>query len=67
MNECTDEITPERVRNVPKIESSQDPMISARFHFLSMPRFSWTITECRNAVIVSHGNSDAFSTGSQAQ
>src|SRR5947207_4248566 len=53
--------------NVPKIESSQEPMISARFHFFNMPRFSWTITECRNAVMVSHGSSDAFSTGSHAQ
>ena len=53
--------------NVPKIESSHEPMISARFHFFSMPRFSWTITECRNAVIVSQGRSEAFSTGSQAQ
>src|SRR5947208_10362902 len=47
--------------------SSHDPMISARFHFFSMPRFSWIITECRNAVIVSQGNSAAFSTGSHAQ
>src|SRR6266700_5585614 len=53
--------------NVPKIESSHEPMISARFHFFSMPRFSWIITECRNAVIVSQGNSEAFSTGSHAQ
>ena len=42
-------------------------MISPRFHFFSMPRFSWIITECRNAVIVSQGSSDAFSTGSHAQ
>src|SRR5947208_4044635 len=47
--------------------SSHDPMISARFHFFSMPRFSWIITECRNAVIVSQGSSEAFSTGSHAQ
>ena len=32
-----------------------------------MPFFSCTITECRNAVAVSHGISAAFSTGSQAQ
>jgi hypothetical protein len=32
-----------------------------------MPRFSWTITECRNAVPMSHGMSDAFSTGSHPQ
>jgi len=67
VNECTLEITPERVMNVPKIESSHDPMMRARFHFFSIPRFSWIITEWRKAVMVSHGNSDAFSTGSQAQ
>ena len=32
-----------------------------------MPRFSCTMIECRNAVLTSHGNSDAFSTGSHAQ
>jgi len=53
--------------NVPKIDRSHDPMIRARFHFFSMPRFSWIITEWRKAVIVSHGRSDAFSTGSHAQ
>ncbi len=53
--------------NVPKIDSSHEPMISARFHFFNMPRFSCTITEWRNAVMVSQGSSDAFSTGSQDQ
>src|SRR2546429_9026418 len=67
VNECTLEITPERVMNVPKIDNSHDPMIRARFHFFNIPRFSWIITEWRNAVIVSHGRSDAFSTGSHAQ
>ncbi len=67
VNECTLEITPERVMNVPKIDKSHDPMIRARFHFFNIPRFSWIITECRNAVMVSHGRSDAFSTGSHAQ
>ena len=33
---------------------------------LQHPRFSWIITECRNAVAASHGMSAAFSTGSQA-
>jgi hypothetical protein len=60
-------ITPLRVRNVPKIESRNEPTISPTFHFFSIPRFSWIITEWRNAVIVSHGRNDAFSTGSQAQ
>ncbi len=37
------------------------------FQTLSMPFFSCTITECRNAVAASHGISAALSTGSQAQ
>ena len=32
-----------------------------------MPRRSWIITECRNAVVTSHGSSATFSTGSHAQ
>ncbi len=40
---------------------------SQTFHTFIIPRFSCIITECRNAVPVSHGISDAFSTGSQAQ
>ena len=49
-------MTPERVMNVPKIESRKVPIISDTFQRFSMPRFSWIITECRNAVIVSHGS-----------
>ena len=41
--------------------------MSETFQTFSIPRFSCTITECRNAVPVSHGSSEAFSTGSQAQ
>jgi hypothetical protein len=37
---CTDERTPERVRNVPKMTSAYVRMIKTRFHFLSIPRFS---------------------------
>ena len=40
---------------------------SDAFHTFSIPRFSWIMSECRNAVPVSHGISEAFSTGSQAQ
>src|SRR5436189_35024 len=36
VNECTLEITPERVMNVPKIDKSHDPMIRARFHFFNI-------------------------------
>ena len=41
--------------------------ISDAFQIFSIPRFSCSMIECRNAVPVSHGSSDAFSTGSQAQ
>jgi hypothetical protein len=41
--------------------------IREAFQTFSIPRFSCSITECRNAVPVSHGMSEAFSTGSQAQ
>ncbi len=37
-----------------------------RFHTRNMPRRSCTSTEWMYAVPVSHGSSDAFSTGSQA-
>ena len=57
---------PERVRNVPKIERKKAPITSTTFQTRSIPRFSWIITECRNAVAASHGISAAFSTGSQA-
>ncbi len=40
---------------------------SETFQTFSMPRFSWIISECRNAVPVSQGISDAFSTASQPQ
>ena len=58
---------PLRVMNVPKIERKKVSPIRIMFHFFSIPRFSWIITEWRNAVIVSHGRKLAFSTGSQAQ
>src|SRR4051812_35562866 len=66
-NACTELTTPDRVRNVPKIASRNVEKISHMFHIFSMPRFSCIITECRNAVPVSHGISDAFSTGSHPQ
>ena len=40
---------------------------SDMFHTLSIPRFSWIISECNSAVPVSHGISEAFSTASQPQ
>ena len=67
VNECTDETTPLRVRKVPKIVSVKVRSTSTMFHIFSMLRFSWIITECRNAVHASHGMNAAFSTGSHAQ
>src|SRR5215207_10208966 len=60
-------IIPLRVMNVPKIDSRNVDTTSVTFHLRSMPRFSCTMIECRNAVFMSHGRSDAFSTGSHAQ
>ena len=59
--------TPERTRNVPRIASTPVASTSETFQIRSIPRRSWIITECRNAVAVSHGISDAFSTGSHIQ
>jgi hypothetical protein len=67
VNECTESRTPERVRNVPRMVSEKVASSSDRFQTRSIPRRSWTITEWMNAVPVSHGRNDAFSTGSHAQ
>src|SRR5260370_31645940 len=64
---CTEFTTPLRVRNVPKIESMKVAKMSHMFQVFSMPRFSCIITECRKAVPVNHGITDAFSTGSHPQ
>jgi hypothetical protein len=66
VNEWIELTTPERVRNVPKSESENASSTSSTFQTRSMPRFSWIITECRNAVAANQGMSAAFSTGSQA-
>src|SRR5438445_4454626 len=60
---CTEEMTPERVRNVPKIVKLKARTMSETFHTFSMSFFSWIITDCRNAVITSQGMDAAFSTG----
>ena len=64
---CTEATTPLRVRKVPRIESRNVTKISQMFQVFIMPRFSCIITECRKAVPLSHGSSEAFSTGSQPQ
>jgi hypothetical protein len=58
---------PDRTMNVPSSASEHVATISDAFHTFRIPRRSWTMIECRNAVPSSHGISDAFSTGSQAQ
>ena len=58
---------PLRTRNVPMIASVPVASTSETFHTFSIPRFSWIIRECRNAVPVSQGISEAFSTASQPQ
>ena len=58
---------PERTRNVPSSARMNVAAIRAMFQLRSMPRFSCTWIEWMKAVAVSHGMSDAFSTGSQAQ
>ncbi len=64
---CTELMIPLRVRNVPRIASQKVAKTSHIFHIFSMPRFSCIMTECRKAVPVSQGMSDAFSTGSHPQ
>ncbi len=59
--------TPLRTRNVPMIASVPVARASETFQTFSIPRRSWIISECRNAVPVSHGISEAFSTASQPQ
>src|SRR5713226_2750835 len=66
-NACTELTTPERVRNVPKMQRKKVAEIKTMFQTFIIPFFSCIITECRNAVAVIHGSSDAFSTGSQPQ
>ena len=71
MGDCakawTELIMPDRVSSVPRIVSMKVEKMSHTFQDFIMPRFSCIITECRKAVPVSQGISEAFSTGSQPQ
>ena len=71
MEDCakawTELMMPLRVRKVPRMASQKVAKTSHMFHIFSMPRFSCIITECRKAVPVSQGMSEAFSTGSHPQ
>ena len=64
---CTELRMPERTRNVPDSDSENVPMASSTVQIFSASRFSTTMAECSSAVPVSHGSSEAFSTGSQNQ
>ena len=44
---CTDWMTPERVRKVPRMVRLKVAITRDRFHTRSRPRRSWTITEWR--------------------
>src|SRR5437016_14420902 len=63
-NACTELTTPLRVMKVPRMHSRNVVNTSHTFHTFIIPRFSCIITECRNAVPVSHGSKEEFSTGS---
>src|SRR5262249_54783225 len=47
VNECTEEITPLRVKKVPKMVRAKVRSTSTTFHTRSMSFFSWIITEWR--------------------
>ena len=64
---CTELTMPERVRNVPKMQRKKVAEIRTMFQTFIMPFFSCIMTECRNAVPLSQGSSEAFSTGSHTQ
>src|ERR1700722_13684261 len=66
-NAWTELTRPARVSVVPSSVSRKVEKISHTFQLFIMPRFSCIITECRNAVPVSHGINEAFSTGSHPQ
>ena len=66
-NEWTDWITPLRVMKVPISVSSHVSQISTMFQTFSIPRRSWIMMLWMNAVAVSQGRNEAFSTASQAQ
>src|SRR3954462_10319017 len=63
----TDAMTPERVRNVPRIVNAKVEMIRAMLHACNRPRRAWITAEWMAGVPTSHGRNDAFSTGSQPQ
>ena len=65
--ECTLFSTPDRTRKVPSSDMPKAMMASSTVQVFSASRFSTTMALCSNAVPISQGSSDAFSTGSQNQ
>jgi hypothetical protein len=45
--ECTDWMTPDRVKKVPRMVSAKVATDNERFQTRKSPRRSWTSTECR--------------------
>src|SRR6266404_3434843 len=66
-NAWTELTMPERVIIVPKMHKKKEEATSTAFHTFIMPFFSCIMTECKYAVALNQGSSEAFSTGSQAQ
>ncbi|MNC87104.1 hypothetical protein D3C83_28040 [compost metagenome] len=66
-NACTEIKTPARVRNVPSKLREKAAIASSTVQLLKIPRRSVTASECTNAVAMSHGMNEEFSTGSQPQ
>ena len=64
-NACTEIMTGERVKNVPNRLNEKAAIASRTVQLLNMPRRSVTANECSNAVVISHGMNEEFSTGSQ--
>jgi hypothetical protein len=62
---CTEVMMPERTRKVPSSEKPKVRIDSRMVQLLSASRFSTTSAECSNAVPISQGMNEAFSTGSQ--
>jgi len=64
-NACTETNTPERTKKVPIKLNPKVTIANNNVHPLKTARFSATIKLWIQAVATSHGNKDAFSTGSQ--
>ena len=64
-NECTEIRIPDLTKNVPNKLNENAIIESSIVQFLNIDFCSHVINEWINAVVISHGINDAFSTGSQ--